>query len=97
MSGFPPFDTAGCVSHDNITGTLIWADLTPAEQRRVCAAAHRFWMSLDESVRAAMLHLGHSVAFADFTPRALARVMATDLPVPLAINAEGDLDLVEQP
>lgn len=88
------FDTSGTVRRPGFARPLAWSDLDAAEKHRVATAAARYWVSLGEDVTEAMAHLGHTVKFSDFTPRALAKVMSTDLPVKLALNA-GDLDLAD--
>lgn len=84
------FDTSGKV------GSTCWFDLDTPEQVRVVVAAARFWIGLGEDVAAAMNHLGHTVGFSDFTPAALMEVIGSDRAVPLAINADGHLDLEER-
>lgn len=88
MSTFQ-FDTDGEI------GPFTWDHLTPVAKRRVTYAAARFWVSLGEDVTEAMGHLGHTVKFSDFTPRALLAVISGEGPFPLAINADGHLDLEE--
>lgn len=94
MSTFQ-FDTSGVVRRPGFARPLSWADLDVIERQRVERSARAYWASLGEDVADAMGHLGYTVKFSDFTPRALAKAMITTLPVRLALNADGHLDLEE--